>query len=69
MEVQKNLTFDEDNFDLIAHKNAATAETQGKARVKRVRRKVTVGRIIVMMVAFVACALLYLMLSTVVGLF
>jgi len=62
-------TFDEDDFDLIAHKNAATANTQAKARVKRDRRKVSVGRIVIMILAFVACALLYLMARGVGGLF
>jgi len=62
-------TFDEDNFDLIEHKNAATATTQAKARVKRDRRKVSVGRIVVMLIAFVVCALLYIMASQIAGLF
>jgi len=60
-------TFEEDNFDLIEHKNAATASTQAKARVKRDRRKVSVGRIVVMILAFIICALLYLMARGVVG--
>jgi len=62
-------TFEEDNFDLIEHKNAATATTQAKARVKRDRRKVSVGRIIVMLLAFIVCTLLYLMARNVAGLF
>jgi len=60
-------TFEEDNFDLIEHKNKAAASTQAKARVKRDRRKVSVGRIVVMILAFAVCALLYLMARGVVG--
>jgi len=62
-------TFEEDNFDLAAHKNAAAATTQTKAKIKRDRRKISVGRIIVMLIAFVVCALLYVMFSQVAGLF
>ena len=73
VDLRKNLpempTFDEDDFDLIEHKNAATATTQAKARVRRDRRKVSVGRIIVMLLAFVVCALLYIMASQIAGLF
>jgi len=73
MELQKDMlnlpTFEEDHFDLIEHKNAATATTQAKARVKRDRRKVSVGRIVVMLLAFVVCALIYLMATNVSGLF
>jgi len=62
-------TFEEDDFDLIEHKNAATAKTQAKARIKRDKQKVSVGRIVVMLVAFALCAILYLMASHIVGLF
>ena len=63
MELKNMPTFDEDEFDLIEHKNAATASTQAKARVRRDRRKISVGRIVVMLAAFAVCALLYLMLA------
>jgi len=62
-------TFEEDEFDLIEHKNATTAKTLAKAKVKRDRRKVSVGRIIVMLVAFAVCAILYLMATAIGGIF
>ena len=65
MATQSKPTFDEDSFDLIAHKKAATSHTQAKAHVKRIRLKVTVGRIIVTIAAFAVCALLYFMASTI----
>ena len=61
-------TFEEDDFDLIEHKNAATAKAQAKARVRRDRRNVSVGKIVVMLVAFAVCAILYLMATYIVGL-
>ena len=62
-------TFEEDEFDLMEYKNATTAKTLAKAKVKRDRRKVSVGRIIVMFVAFAVCALLYLLASRIGGIF
>ena len=67
MKMQNMPSFNEDDFDLIEHKNAATSNTQAKARIKRDRRKVSIGRIVVMLVAFVVCALLYFMVSAIVG--
>ena len=68
MNAHEDPSFNEDNFDLIAHKNAATTTAQAKAREKRDRRKISVGKIIVMLAAFVVCALLWIMASAVVGL-
>ena len=62
-------TFEEDEFDLIEYKNATTAKTLAKAKVKRDRRKVSVGRIIVMLIAFVVCAMLYLLATRIGGIF
>jgi len=60
-------TFEEDDFDLIEHKNTATAKTKAKARVKRDRRKVSVGRLIIAIAAMAVCALLYFMAVGLVG--
>ena len=69
MKMQNIPSFNEDDFDLIAHKNAATSCAQAKAREKRDRRKISIGKIIVMLAAFVVCALLWIMASAIVGLF
>jgi len=62
-------TFEEDEFDLIEYKNATTAKTIAKAKVKRDRRKVSVGRIVVMLIAFAVCAILYLLATEIRGIF
>ena len=62
-------TFDEDAFDLIAHKKAASTETKVKAYRKRAHRKVAVGRIIVFVVALVVCIALYFMALNLTALF
>jgi len=69
MKMQNMPSFNEDDFDLIAHKNAATTVAQAKAREKRDRRKVSVGRVVIMLAAFVLCALLWFMISSIVGMF
>ena len=68
MKMQNMPSFNEDDFDLIEHKNTATSLTQAKAREKRDRRKVSVGKIVVMLAAFAVCALLWIMASAIVGL-
>ena len=68
MKMQNMPSFNEDDFDLIAHKNAATSVTQAKAREKRDRRKISVGKIVVMLAAFAVCALIWIMLASIVGL-
>ena len=54
-------TFDEDDFDLIEHKKAASTETKAKAFKKRAHRNVAVGRIIVFVIALIVCVALYFM--------
>ena len=63
------ISFTEDDFDIEAHKNAATTSALTKAKVKRDRRITSVGKIIIGIAAFAVCALLWLMLSTITGLF
>ena len=69
MERQDCPTFDEDAFDLIAHKKAVSTETKAKAFKKRAHRKIAVGRIIVFVVALVVCVALYFMATNITALF
>jgi len=54
----KVMSFDEDTFDLSEHKKAADAVTREKARVKRVRRQLKVGKVILAVIAVIVCLLL-----------
>ena len=65
---QERTAFDEDSFDLQEHKKAANTIAQTKAHVKSVRRKVAVGRIVIMVAAIIVCGLLWYMASMIVGL-
>ena len=69
MKMQKAPSFDEDNFDINEHKKAATTQAKIKAFRKRAHRKITVGRVVVWVVALAVCVTLYLMASTIVALF
>jgi len=69
LDAKKVPSFDEDDFDLAEHKKAAATSTQFKAQVKRSHRKVRVGRYIVMIAALIVCILLWVMVSTIAGLF
>ena len=60
--------FDEDDFDLIEHKKAANTIAQTKAHAKSVRRKVAVGRVIIMVAAIAVCGFLWFLVSMIVGL-
>jgi len=60
-------TFDEDSFDLQEHKKAANTVTQAKAYAKSVRRKVAVGRFIIMVAAIAVCGFIWFMVSMIVG--
>ena len=57
----KNTTtmrFDEDKFDLSEYKKTADAEMREKARIKRVRRQVKIGKI---MLAFVTIIIFFIL--------
>ena len=69
MKMQNMPDFNVDDFDLIAHKKAATTNAQAKAREKRDRRKISVGKIVVMIAAFIVCALIWIMMTQLTGLF
>lgn len=60
--------FNEDDFDLTEHKKAANTAAQTKAHAKSVRRKVAIGRVIIMVAAIAVCGLLWFMVSMIVGL-
>jgi len=62
-------SFAEDDFDLQEHKKAANSLTQTKAYAKLARRKVAVGRIIIMVAAIATCILLWFMASMIVRAF
>ena len=53
------LSFDEDTFDLSAHKKAAEAKTQKKSKFKRIHRQVIVGKAILAIVAILIFFLIY----------
>ena len=60
----KVMSFDEDNFDLAAHKKAADAVAKEKARVKRVRRQVAIGKVVMTIVAFLIFMLIFIIAAT-----
>jgi hypothetical protein len=47
------MRFDEDKFDIDEHKKAADAQTREKARVKRVRKQVKRGKLVVAIITIV----------------
>ena len=55
----KPIGFDEDAFDLTAHKKAADAVTKRKHRVKHIRRQVVIGKIMLAIAAIVIFFLIY----------
>jgi len=60
---RKVMSFDEDSFDLNAHKKAADTVTREKARVKRVRRQVVVGKVVLAIVAFFVFILIFIIVA------
>ena len=58
--------FEEDDFDLQEHKKAANTVAQIKAHAKSARRKVAVGRVVIMIAAMGVCLLLWFMASMIV---
>jgi len=60
----KVMSFDEDKFDLDEHKKAADAVAREKARIKRVRRQVAVGKVLMTIAAFLIFMLLIIIAVT-----
>jgi len=54
------MDFEEDNFDLTAHKKAADTVTKEKARVKVIRRQVAFGKAVMAVSAFLIFILLFI---------
>jgi len=57
------MSFEEDDFDLCTHKQAADAAVREKTRIKRVRRQVAIGKVAMAIVAFLIFMLLFLAAS------
>ena len=60
----KPLGFDEDNFDLAAHKKAADTVIREKSRIKRIHRHVAIGKILMAVAAVVIFFLVYYIIAT-----
>jgi len=65
----KVLSFEEDTFDLQSYKEAADATRREKARIKRNRRKISVGKILLAIAALTVSIVLYYLLSVVITMF
>ena len=59
MNTKTSMRFDEDKFDLNAHKKAAEEVTREKARISHMRKQVRRGKIIVAVVTILAFFLLF----------
>jgi len=59
----KVLRFDEDTFDLQAHKKAADTLKREKARIKRIRRNIMLGKTVLAVAALSVSVLLYYLVS------
>jgi len=64
---QQAPSFSEDEFDLQEHKKAANTIAQTKVHAKIARRKVAIGRILIMIAAIVVCGFLWFMASMIVS--
>ena len=60
---KKRITFAEDEFDLQKFKNAENTALQQKAQLKRNRRKILIGKIILIPIALATSVALYYFLS------
>ena len=57
------LSFDEDSFDMDAHKKAAEAKAFALARQKRLRRRVEVYKALIMLAAAALFFLIYYLIN------
>ena len=64
----KTLDFSEDSFDISAHKRAAMALSRKKADVKRAKRNISFGKVLLTIVALVAFILLFFGIMNLLGL-
>ena len=64
----KTLDFNEDSFDISAHKRAAMALSRKKADAKRTKRNISFGKVLLTIVALVAFILLFFGIMNLLGL-
>ena len=63
------LNFKEDSFDLDEYKKAADTAVWEKAQIKRVNRKIKIGKVLLAIAALIISIALYYVVSTVIPLF
>jgi len=63
------IKFDEDTFDLTEHRKAADTVCREKARVRRIRRQLALGKIFLAIAAFAIFLLLYYIAANTIGIF
>ena len=61
--INKVVSFEEDNFDLQEYKNATNAVIHEKSRIKSTRRKISFGKVIIAATALAVSVLLYYLAS------
>jgi len=57
------INFDEDTFDLEAHKKTADALIRKKSRIKRARRIIAFGKVVLTILAFAIAILSYYLIT------
>ena len=65
---QNPLDFNEDTFDISAHKKAAMETSQKKARLERAKRNISLGKGILTIAALVVFILLFYVIMNILGL-
>ena len=61
MKNTSTMRFDEDKFDLTEHKKMADAVTKEKARIKRMRRQVRIGKIMLAIITIIIFFILFIL--------
>ena len=64
----RTLDFSEDSFDISAHRKAAMADSQKKAKVMRAKRNISFGKGILTVAALVVFILLFFVIMSLLGL-
>jgi hypothetical protein len=59
------IRFDEDSFDLLAHQKKADTARRERARIKRIRRQIKLGKILIAIAAVSVSVVLYYLLTIV----
>jgi len=63
------LNFDEDSFDLDEYQKAADTTVREKVRIKRINRKIQIGKVLLAIAALIISVALYYVVSIVIPLF